>query len=246
MPQSPLPSIVSIPGFANPVSSLSHLIGAGVFLLLAFFLIRRGRGDGLRMFSLAVFGFGAVFLLSISGVYHLLDPNGAPRHVLQVLDHAAIFVLIAATFTPVHVILFRGFGRWGMLLLIWTIAAVAISLKSLYFYSMPDWMGTALYLGMGWLGLVSGIALSRRFSLAFVSPMLWGGIAYSVGAVLDTLRWPVLVPGVIQWHEVFHVAVLIGLTFHWAFIYSIADGRLAPCPLEDALTGETCPAATGS
>jgi predicted membrane channel-forming protein YqfA (hemolysin III family) len=48
-----------------------------------------------------------------------------------------------------------------------------------------------------------------------------------VGAVLDILRWPVLVPGVIQWHEVFHVAVLVGLAFHWAFIYHIADGRLA-------------------
>jgi channel protein (hemolysin III family) len=238
----PLPPITSIPGFANPVSSLSHLVGAGVFLALAFLLLHRGRGNALRLFSLAVFAFGAVFLLSISGVYHLLDPAGEPRHVLKILDHAAIFVLIAASFTPVHVILFRGVGRWGMLLLIWTFAAVAITIKSLFFNSMPDILGTGLYLGMGWIGLASGIPLWRRYGFAFVAPILWGGIAYSVGAVLDSLRWPILVPGVVQWHEVFHVAVLIGLSFHFAFIYSIADGRLAPQPLVEELRPDTCSA----
>src|SRR4029078_8117063 len=130
-----------------------------------------------RLFSLAVFAFGAVFLLSISGVYHLLDPAGEPRHVLKILDHAAIFVLIVASCTPVHVILFRGVGRWGMLLLIWTFAAVAITVKSVFFDSMPDGIGTALYLGMGWIGLASGLALLRRFSFAFVAPILWGGVA---------------------------------------------------------------------
>ena len=62
----------------------------------------------------------------------------------------------------------------------------------------------------------------------FVEPILWGGIAYSIGAVLEFVHWPVLVPGVVQWHEVFHIAVLIGLGFHWAFVYAIADGKLLP------------------
>jgi channel protein (hemolysin III family) len=166
--------------------------------------------------------------------------------VLRILDHDAIFTLIACSFTPVHVILFRGVGRWGMLLLIWTFAAVAITIKSVYFDALPDFLGTALYLGMGWIGLASGIPLWRRYGFAFVAPVLWGGVAYSIGAVLDSLRWPIIVPGVVQWHEVFHVAVLMGLSFHWAFIYSIADGRLAPQPLTDALTDETCSAPSAS
>ncbi|HYO25468.1 MAG TPA: hypothetical protein VEQ85_11035, partial [Lacipirellulaceae bacterium] len=55
------------------------------------------------------------------------------------------------------------------------------------------------------------------------------------GAVMEFLRWPVIVAGVVQWHEVFHLAVLVGLALHWAFIYSIADGRLSPgagCPTD--------------
>jgi channel protein (hemolysin III family) len=242
--QQLLPTIVPIPGFADPVSSLSHLAGAAIFLALSYFLLRRGRGNSARVVSLLVFCFGAVFLLSISGVYHLLEHEGAARRVLRALDHAAIFVLIASTFTPIHVILFRGAGRWGMLLLIWAIAFVSITLKIIFLDSMPDHLGTALYLGMGWIGLASGIALARRFNFAFVAPILWGGVAYSIGAVLDSFHWPVLVPGVVQWHEVFHVAVLVGLAYHWSFIYRIADGRLAPCPLAESLVGEACSAPT--
>jgi channel protein (hemolysin III family) len=233
--------VIAIPGFADPFSSLSHLIGAGIFLAISSFLIRRGRGNDLRVASLAIFCMGSVLLLSISGTYHLLDPTGQPRRVMQVLDHAAIFVLIACSFTPIHMILFRGWGRWGILTLVWFYAYMAIGLKTVYFTTMPQGLGLALYLGMGWIGAFSGISIWRRFGFRFMGPILWGGVAYSIGAVLEFLQWPVVWPGIVQWHEVFHLAVLIGLGFHWAFIYSLADGRLSPgigCPLE---MDETCP-----
>jgi channel protein (hemolysin III family) len=168
--------------------------------------------------------------LSISGVYHLLARNGAARDLLQKLDHAAIFVLIACSFTPVHIILFRGWGRWGVLTLVWLYAYAAIALKSIYFDTMPQSLGLALYLGMGWIGAYTGYSMWRRYGYKVMAPILWGGIAYSIGAVLEFLHWPVIVPGVVQWHEVFHVAVLIGLGFHWALVYMIADGRLTPPP----------------
>jgi channel protein (hemolysin III family) len=230
-----MPTLTSIPGFADPFSSLSHLLGAGLFLVLSVFLIRRGRGNRLRVASLAVFSFGSILLLSISGVYHLLDPNGTPRKVMQVLDHDAIFILIAASFTPIHVILFHRVGRWGVLTLVWLYAYTAIALKTIYFHSLPQAVGLALYLGMGWIGAYTGISIWRRFGFRFMEPVLWGGIAYSIGAVLEFMHWPILWPGVVQWHEVFHVAVLIGLGFHWSFIYTIADGRLTPgvgCPVD--------------
>lgn len=229
-----MPHLTAIPGFAEPFSSLSHLLGAGLYLVLGVFLVRRGRGDALRVASLAVFVFGSVLLLSTSGTYHLLDLDGDARRVVQRLDHAAIFILIACSFTPIHIILFRGWGRWGMLTLVWGFAYTAITLKMLYFNTMPQAVGMSLYLGMGWLGAYSGISIWKRFGFHFMEPVLWGGVAYSIGAILEFMHWPVLWPGVIQWHEVFHVAVLLGLGFHWSFIYAIADGRLSPgadCPL---------------
>lgn len=221
--------MIPIPGFHEPVSSLTHFGGALIFATASFWLLRRGRGDMPRMLSLIVFSAGAVFLLSMSGLFHMLSPQGSARAIARRLDHSAIFVLIAASFTPAHTILFRGKSRMDALILIWTVAIVGISLKMIYFHEMPRWLGISLYLAMGWLGVFSGISLWQRHGFVFMQPLLWGGLAYTAGAVIEMLRWPVIVNGVLQWHEILHVAVLIGLSCHWAFTYQIADGHVEPC-----------------
>jgi len=223
---------ISIPGFTEPFSSLSHLLGAVVFAAASIWLLRRGRGDRARMVSLIAFCLGAVFVLSMSGIFHMLPHAGSTRTFVQRLDHAGIFVLIAGSFSPTHTILFRGWGRVGALLLIWTTAIVGITLKMIYFHEMSRWLGLSLYLGMGWMGLYTSISLWRRHGFDFVQPLIWGGVAYTFGAVLEGIHWPVLITGVLEWHEVLHVAVLIGLGFHWAFTYKIADGHvLVPEPI---------------
>ena len=220
---------ISIPGFFEPFSSLSHLLGALVFLAASFLLLRRGRGDKARMVSLVAFCLGAVFLLTVSGLYHMLSPAGQARAFAQRLDHSAIFVLIAASFTPPFTILFRGWGRLGGLLLIWTFAIAGIALKMIYFNEMPTWLGLSLYVGMGWLGIFPSLLLWQRYGFDFVQPIIWGGVAYTIGAALEGMCWPVLVTGVVEWHEVLHVAVLIGLVCHWTFTYKIADGHVQLC-----------------
>ena len=216
--------LLSIPGFSDPVSSLTHLAGAVAFAILGFFLMARGRGDARRVVSLVAFAFSCVLLLSLSGVYHLLAPHTAARGVLMRLDHAAIFLLIAGSFTPVHVILLR--DRWQRHLLagIWTAAIAGLTLKIVYFDTMPEWLGLIMYLGLGWLGTISTVAIARARGLRFVLPLVWGALAYTLGALADHFRWPALIPGVVGPHEVFHLAVLAGISFHWSFIRRIASG----------------------
>ena len=211
--------IYEIPGFSEPFSCFTHLFPTGIFLVWGWFLLRRGRGSRGRLLSLGVFVFATLLMLTMSGVYHLLSPGGAGRAVLARLDQAGIFVLIAGTFTPIHAILFQGVWRWGMLMVIWCAAITAIILKSIYFNDVSEVLDLSLYLGLGWVGVVSGLALYRRLGLDFVLPLLWGGVAYSIGAILDFTRTPVLIPGVIGPHELFHVAVLTGLTLHWWWVY---------------------------
>jgi channel protein (hemolysin III family) len=215
----------AIPGFNDPVSALSHLIGAGVFAVLTVFLLRRGWGSVGRLASLALFAFTFLFLLSMSGVYHLLAP-GTARSVLRRLDHSAIFAMIAGTFTPVHTILFRGLGRWGPLLFIWTAAGAGICLKTIFFGGVSAWLGAGLFLAMGWVGIVPGVILWRRYGSSFIQPLLCGAMAYTLGAILDVLRWPVILPGIVGPHEIFHVAVLAGAGFHWRFISQFASGQV--------------------
>jgi hypothetical protein len=125
----------------DPVSSLTHLAAAAVFAILSVPLIRPGRGDARRVISLAVFAFSCVLLLSLSGVYPLLSPETAARGVLMRLDHAAVFVLIAGSFTPVHVIPLR--ERWQRYLLacLWSAALAGLALKMVYFNAVPSWLG---------------------------------------------------------------------------------------------------------
>ncbi len=210
-----------IPGFSDPFSSLSHLLAALAFAILSFFLLRLRRKHVADTLSLGVFSFASVFMLSMSGVYHLLAP-GTGRMVLQQLDHSAIIILIVGTMTPIHQMLFRGFMRWGWLILIWLIATTFLVLKNIFFSSFPEWLSLLLFLSLGWGGTVTAGALWRQRDLAFIKPLIYGGLTYTAGAILEFLQQPVLIPGVIGPHELFHIAVIIGLGFHWQFMFSMA------------------------
>jgi channel protein (hemolysin III family) len=166
-----------------------------------------------------------VLLFSMSGVFHMTRPNGTAHLVMQRLDHGAIFVLIAGTFTPIHGLLFRGRLRWMPLLFIWIATVCGIVAKTAYYEHIAEWFGLSLYLAMGWFGVFSGGLLAHRRGFRFIRPLLFGGLAYSIGAIVDFLHWPVIVPGVMQWHEVFHLAVIAGALFHLEFVWKFADGE---------------------
>ena len=214
--------IIAIPGFSEPFSSISHLLTAGVALVGFFFLYRKGRGNGARVFALAVYSFSLVFLFSMSGVYHLLDPRFLPHEVFQRLDHAAIWTLIAGTFTPLHMILFRDHWRWGVLLLVWGIAITGLTLELVFFTDVPAWLSLSFYLGLGWLGVLTSWHFRRTFGDPSIRYMWMGGFYYSLGGLLDYLHWPVIIPGVVGPHALFHVCVIIGAFYHWWFIYKWA------------------------
>lgn len=211
----PPPAPFPLYGVADPVSSVTHLVGAFVAAAATPHLLKRSRG-GHRL-SLAIFAMSAVLLLSCSAFFHSASATEW-RHVLQRLDHAAIFILIAGTFTPIHAMLFAGLARWGMLCLIWTIAAAGIALKLAFFATCPPWLSISAYVAMGWLGLYAMISLGRRYGVRFMWPLLLGGIIYTLGAAVELAEWPMLWHRVVRPHELFHLAVLAGLACHWWFI----------------------------
>jgi channel protein (hemolysin III family) len=153
-----------------------------------------------------------------------MTADSTARAVMARLDHNAIFLLIAGTFTPAHIILFRGPARWLPLLVIWTAAILGVVLKSVFFDDFQESVGLAFYLLMGWFGLVSGGMIAWRHGWRSVQTLFWGGVAYTVGAAFDFARWPQLIPSVVHAHEVFHVAILIGVGLHWLWVWRFARG----------------------
>ena len=217
-----LPEICRLPGCHEPFSAISHLVGAVVFLILGIVLLREARGDRARQVYLGVYAFACVFLFSMSGVYHMMTRGSVAHQVMERLDHSAIFVLVAGTFTPIHGLLFRGWLRWGPLVLIWTGAAAGIILKTVFFEHVAEWVGLSLYLALGWVGVFGAFFLARQYGVAFIRLVVLGGIVYSLGAVMEYFGWLTLIPGVLHSHDLFHLTVLVAALLHWRFIWQIA------------------------
>lgn len=213
-------------GLQDPFSALVHLGGALVFVGLAVPLLRRARGDRTRLALLGVYAFACVLLLSMSGVYHALAEGSTARAVLNRLDRAAIFVLIAGTHTPVQGLFFRGVARWGVLLALWLVAALGITLFVLFHTALPDGLATGTYLVLGWLAGISGLIVWRRIGTARIAPLVLGGVAYTLGALLLALDGPTLVAGHVGAHELWHLAVLLGMGLHWTFLFQNARAPL--------------------
>lgn len=220
-----LPEISHLPGFFEPLSAISHLFGAILFLFLGAFLLRRGWGDRTREILLGVYAFSCVLLFSLSGVYHMMPRGGTARAVMERLDHSAIFILIAGTCTPAHGLLVRSPARWRLLAVLWTTTIICIAIKMVYFRELPEWLGLGLYLALGWVAFIPVARVLSRCGYTFVRPLFLGGIIYSVGAAFEYLHWVVVIPGILQPHEIFHLAVLVAALCHYFFVWQFAAGE---------------------
>lgn len=215
-------AIIPIPGFSEPFSSISHLIGAFVAFIASFFLLYRGRGNNSRLFGLFVYSSCLVFLFSMSGVYHLLEKGHTANYVLKILDYTGIYGLISGTFTPIHLILFRGVHRWLVLAIVWVLSITGLTLTAIYFEEIPHSLSLTFFLSLGWFGFYTMWKLYQVHSKRLVIYLLLGGLSYTIGAVIEFAGWPILIPGVIESHEIFHVFVLLGAFFHWKLVYKIS------------------------
>ena len=110
----------SIGGFNDPMSSLSHLVGTVVFTIFGFFMLRAAARSKLTFWYAFEFVVATILMLTMSFVYHMMAVGSVSRDVMLRLDVAAIFIMIASTFTVVHGILFTGWKRWAIIVLLWT------------------------------------------------------------------------------------------------------------------------------
>lgn len=219
-----------LPGLHEPFSAVSHLLGAAAFLVLGALLLRRGRGNPAGVAYLGVYVGSVILLLTLSGMYHMPVRGSSTHQFIGRLDHGAIFVLIAGSFTPVHGILLKGWLRWGPLIVIWSAALAGITLKTVFYDDLPEWIGLTFYLTMGWFGLFTGTVVALRYGIHFVKPLVLGGIVYTIGAAIDFQQGPIFVPGMIHAHEFLHMTVLIGAFSHWLFIWQFARGEQSVAP----------------
>ncbi len=222
------PDIIAIPGFSEPFASITHLVGALLMLVCAWPSIQKFKGHQTQILGLTLFFSAAVFLFSMSGVYHLLDPELKPRETLRRLDHAGIWSMILGTFSALHMVLFAGWRRWGVLAGVWAIGLSGLILELVFFESFPEWLSLSLFLSLGWIGAITGFLYIKEHGWERVHLLIAGGVAYSIGAILDFTRVPTIITGVIGPHEVFHLFVIAGAIYHWRFIHEFDVSAAVP------------------
>jgi hemolysin III len=208
----------------EPVNGFTHLAAVLLACVGLIVLVATAAGAGRvdQLVAFGIFGSSLIALYLASSLYHLLplSPAGVAR--LRKLDHVAIFVLIAGTYTPFCLLALEGGWRWGLLALVWSLALCGISLK-LFWMGAPRWLSVLLYLGMGWIAVVAVPALLRTVPAGGMAWVLAGGLTYSVGALVYGLKRPDPVPGVFGFHELWHLFVVAGSACHfWAVLRYLA------------------------
>ncbi|MDE2253633.1 MAG: hemolysin III family protein [Betaproteobacteria bacterium] len=191
-------------------NSLSHGLGlalaiAGLPVLIA---TSAHTGDAAAIVGSSVFGGTAILLYLISTLYHAL-PQRRLKDVLQVLDHVAIYLFIASTYTPFTLGVLHGGWGWTLFGLVWTLALAGIVFKILGGTRFPR-VSTLLYLAMGWVILVAVRPLWLHMPIAGLALLVAGGVAYTLGVVFfaldDRVRYS---------HFIWHLFVLVGTVFHF-------------------------------
>jgi hemolysin III len=190
-------------------NSVSHGVAllAAVALLPVLVVAAWQRGDAAQVVGASVFGASAILLFLASTIYHAL-PEGRAKRVFYVLDHAAIYLLIAGTYTPFTLGVLRGSWGWTLLGLVWGLALVGVLLKSTGRARHPV-ASTGLYLAMGWLIVIAAGPFLREVPAAGQGWLLAGGLAYTVGVVFFALDRRVSYA-----HFVWHLFVVAGTACH--------------------------------
>ena len=211
----------SSPRSQTPGEETANSLSHGIALLLAIAAlpvlvvgaVRDGGAAGIV--GASIFGATMVLLYLASTIYHAL-PVGRAKRVFMILDHCAIFLLIAGTYTPFVLGVLEGSWGWSLFGVVWGLAVSGIVLKAV-FGNRYQMLSTALYLGMGWLVVIAAYPLIHSIERAGLIWLVAGGVAYTAGVVFFVLDERVKYA-----HFIWHLFVVMGTSCHFVAVYSYA------------------------
>lgn len=204
---------------------ISHAIGFVLSIAALVLMVVRATeyGDAWKIVSVSIFGASLICLYAASTIYHSAEEPKA-RSRLRVVDHATIYVLIAGTYTPFTLIVLNGWVGWVIFGASWAMALTGIILK-LFYTGKYDLLSTLMYVFMGWMIVFAMKPLVNNLSAEGLWWLIAGGVAYTVGAILYSVK------KVKFNHAIFHMFVVLGSFCHFVsvYVYVLSSGMGLPC-----------------
>jgi hemolysin III len=198
----------SLRGVLHAVAFFVSIVVGSLFVAYA----PAGRGV-----AAVVFAVTASVMLGTSALYHRVTWSPSRRRLMRRADHAALFLLIAGTYTPVALIGLSGAWRTTVLAVVWS-GAVLAALAKICWVGSPGWVSAAIGISLGWMAVVALPELAHNVGLAPVFLLVAGGVAYTVGAVVYAVRRPDPLPRVFGYHELFHALTIVALSCQYVAI----------------------------
>lgn len=201
----------------EPVNGLTHLVAAVAAAVGLVALLYLAYGALPEQMAILIYGASLVLMFSASAAYHLVKARPQVTLWLRKLDHSAIYLLIAGTYTPICVHFFEGFWRWGILAIVWSMALSGIAVK-LFIIHAPRWLTAGIYLLMGWMAVIAVNEILATMPIGALVWLLAGGVLFTLGALVYILKRPDFFPGVFGFHEVWHIFVILGCLAHFILV----------------------------
>ena len=194
-------------------NSITHLVGAALALaaLVVLVVFASLQGDPWKIVSFSIYGTTLFMLYTFSALYHSL--HGRAKIIFQKLDHAAIYLLIAGSYTPFTLVTLRGAWGWSLFGIVWGLAILGIVLDSLH-RDGPRVYQMVIYLLMGWVVLVALYPLLQNLPTGGLILLVFGGLCYTGGMVFYALDEKMN-----HAHGIWHLFVLAGSVSHFLAIY---------------------------
>lgn len=197
----------------SPYDELANSITHGIGLLLAtagmavLVVLASLHGTARHIVTCSIYGSTLVFMYAASTVYHSVR-GPRVKHVLRIIDHSAIYLLIAGTYTPFTLVQLRGGWGWTLFGLVWGLAVVGIAWKAIFIRRFAI-VGVVIYVLMGWMVVIATKPLLARVPPGAIAWLFSGGIAYTGGIIFFASK---RIP---HHHAIWHVFVLIGSMCHY-------------------------------
>ena len=184
------------------------------FALVAVIVLALYAPTGLARAAALVYGVGLCALFAASGLYHRWRWNPRWRPLLRRVDHSTIFIFIAASYTPIALLVLSGTVQIVVLASAWVGALAGVAL-SVAWISAPRWLAAACYLALGWVAIIAMPQLAEKLGVAPFVLFAVGGGLYTLGAIVYASQRPNPWPRIFGFHEVFHTLVVAAAVVHF-------------------------------